>query len=119
MLRCLGLFDFVPLGVCQGFRGRLSPFVLIWSVRSLRSLVRLHFSSFAFSSVSNNAGSFFLREVILGAGYVREGAGPSVRAHSIRGVSTSAVFNEELVCLHGAGGRILKIEFGFYFLFFT
>ena len=39
-----------------------------------------------------NVVSFFLREVISGAGSVREGAGPSVRAHSIHGVSTSAVF---------------------------
>ena len=36
----------------------------------------------------------FLREVILGAGSVREGAGPSVRAHSIHWVSTAAVFME-------------------------
>ena len=50
------------------------------------------FSSFAFLSVSKNAGSFFLLEVILGAGSVREGAGPSVRVHSIRWVSTAVVF---------------------------
>ena len=30
--------------------------------------------------------------MISGAGSVREGAGPSVRVHNIRGVSTSAVF---------------------------
>ena len=42
--------------------------------------------------ISKNAISYFLREVICGAGAVREGAGPSLRAHSIRGASTSAVF---------------------------
>ena len=35
---------------------------------------------------------FFLLEVILGAGSVREGAGPSVRVHSTRWVSTAEVF---------------------------
>ena len=42
--------------------------------------------------ISNNAVSFILRGVISGAGAVREGAGPSLKAHSIRGVSTSAIF---------------------------
>ena len=50
------------------------------------------FSSFTFLSVSKNARSFFLLEVILGAGSVREGAGPSVRVHSIRWVYTTVVF---------------------------
>ena len=50
------------------------------------------FSSFAFLSVSKNAGSFFLLEVILGAGSLHEGAGLSVRVHSIRWVSTTVVF---------------------------
>ena len=34
---------------------------------------------------------YFLCEVIFGAGAVREGAVPSLKAHSIREVSTSAV----------------------------
>ena len=42
--------------------------------------------------ISKNAISYFLHVVISGAGAVREGVTPSVRAHSIRGVSTSAVF---------------------------
>ena len=39
-----------------------------------------------------NALSYFLRKVIYGAGAVREDEGPPLRAHSIRGFSTSAVF---------------------------
>ena len=42
--------------------------------------------------ISKYAISYFLREVISGAGAVREAITPSVRAHSIRGVSASAVF---------------------------
>ena len=42
--------------------------------------------------ISKNALSFFLREVISGAGTVREVAGSSLRAHSICGVSTSTLF---------------------------
>ena len=39
-----------------------------------------------------NAVLYFLREVISGAGAIRGDEGPPLRAHSIRGVSTSAVF---------------------------
>ena len=42
--------------------------------------------------ISKNAVSFFLREVISKAGAVRGDEGPPLRAHSIRGMSTSAVF---------------------------
>ena len=42
--------------------------------------------------ISKNAISYFLREVISGAAAVRAGVTPSVRAQSIHGVSTSAVF---------------------------
>ena len=42
--------------------------------------------------ISKNAVSFFLREVIHGAGALRGVEGASVRAHSIRGVSTSVAF---------------------------
>ena len=41
---------------------------------------------------STNALSYFLSEVISGAGAVRGDKGPPLRAHSIRGLSTSAVF---------------------------
>ena len=42
--------------------------------------------------ISKNAISYFLREVISGVGAVHEDVGPSLRAHSTRGVSTPAVF---------------------------
>ena len=42
--------------------------------------------------ISKNAISFFLREVISGAGAVREDVCSSVRVHRIRGVSASTVF---------------------------
>ena len=42
--------------------------------------------------LSKNALSFFLREAISDAGAVRDQEGRSLRAHSIRGVATSAVF---------------------------
>ena len=42
--------------------------------------------------ISKNAISYFLREVISGAGAVRGSEGQPLRAHSIRGVSTSALF---------------------------
>ena len=44
-------------------------------------------------ALSKNAISFFLREVIHGAGAQRPEVG-SVRAHSVRGVSTSAAFHK-------------------------
>ena len=42
--------------------------------------------------MSKNAISFFLREVISSAGAVKGDEGPPWRAHSIRGISTSATF---------------------------
>ena len=42
--------------------------------------------------ISKNAISFFLREVISGAGAIRGSEGQPLRAHSIRGISTSAAF---------------------------
>ena len=42
--------------------------------------------------LSKNALSFFLRETISGAGALGVDEGPSPRAHSIRGVSTSMAF---------------------------
>ena len=44
-------------------------------------------------ALSKNAISFFLREVIHGAGAARPEVG-SVRTHSVRGVSTSAAFHK-------------------------
>ena len=43
-------------------------------------------------SISKNAISFFLREVISGAGAIRGAEGPPLRAHSIRGMASSASF---------------------------
>ena len=43
-------------------------------------------------AISKNAISFFLREVITDAGAVRTDGGRALRAHSIRGMSTSMVF---------------------------
>ena len=42
--------------------------------------------------ISKNAISFFLRETISGAGALRPDGGRDLRAHSIRGVSTSVTF---------------------------
>ena len=42
--------------------------------------------------ISKNAISFFLREVISSAGAVRIGEGQPLRAHSVRGMATSAAF---------------------------
>ena len=42
--------------------------------------------------ISKNVVSFFLREVISGAGAVRGDVVTPLRAHSIRGVTTSTVF---------------------------
>ena len=42
--------------------------------------------------MSKNAVSYFLHEVISGAGAVRGDEGPPLRAHSICGVAASAVF---------------------------
>ena len=43
-------------------------------------------------AITKNAISFFLRETITGAGALRPDEGPGLRAHSIRGVSTSLTF---------------------------
>ena len=43
-------------------------------------------------SISKNAISYFLREVISGSGAVRGSEGQAPRAHSVRGISTSASF---------------------------
>ena len=42
--------------------------------------------------ISKNAVSFFIREVITGAGAVGADEGPAPRAHSVRGMGTSCVF---------------------------
>ena len=52
--------------------------------------------------VSKNAISYFLCEVIFGAG-----AGPSVRAISIRGVSTSVVFMQ-----NWSVSKVLELHLG-------
>ena len=63
-------------------------FEFIWSVRSLRCLVRLLLvSPRSPRQISKNAVSFFLREIISGAGAVRGDVVTPLRAHSIRGAA--------------------------------
>ena len=45
-----------------------------------------------FRQFSKNVVLFFLREVILDAGIIREDVSTPLRVHSIRGVATSTVF---------------------------
>ena len=59
---------------------------------------------------------FFLRDVIIGAGAVDLVAESSVRAHSIRGVATSAAFFAKLVGLLSVGGRKLEVQLSLRFL---
>ena len=65
-------------------------------------------------SLSKNAISFFLQEVIHGAGAARPEVG-SVRAHSVRGVSTSVAFQQELVDCHCARVCYLALQCCFFF----
>ena len=81
------------------FAGGFSPCVCALWVCSSRTRSAVVCAPTLFASprssscaVSKNAVSFFLREVISGTGAVRGDEGPPLRAHSIRGVSTSAVF---------------------------
>ena len=67
-------------------------------------------------AISKNALSFFLRDVIIGAGAADVVSESSVRAHSIRGVATSVAFFAKLVGLQGAGGRNLEVQLCFRFL---
>ena len=62
--------------------------------------------------ISKHALSFFLREVISGAGAVCEVEGSSLRAHSIRGVSTST-----LLCRTGRSLRCWRLHLGDPFQF--
>ena len=69
-------------------------------------------------AISKNAISFFLREVISGAGAVREVGSPPLRAHSIRGVSTSAAFLKNwsvTKVLEAASWRSNSVFSSFYF----
>ena len=69
-------------------------------------------------AVSKNAISFFLREVISGAGAVREAGNPPLRAHSIRGVSSSAAFFQNwpvAKVLEAATWRSNSMFLSFYF----
>ena len=69
-------------------------------------------------TISKNAISFFLREVISGAGAIRDSEGQSLRAHSIRGISTSAAFmkNQSISkVLEAATWRSNSVFSSFYF----
>ena len=93
-----------PLRSLREFAGDLEEGSLLCPVRALRVYLKLtkgmvpKGASLFVSpkcptrAISKNAISFFLREVISGAGAVREVGSPPLRAHSIRGVSTSAAF---------------------------
>ena len=103
---------------------------LLYPVHSLRaylermkaavSRVSLFFVSPRSSSrqISKNAVSFFLREVILGAGAVHEDVGTSLRVHSIRGVATSTVFKQNWSVskvLEASSWRSISVFASFYF----
>ena len=69
-------------------------------------------------AMSKNAISFFLWEVISGAGAVKGDEGPPLRAHSIRGVSTSAAFLQNLSVskvLEAATWKSKSVFAAFYF----
>ena len=51
-------------------------------------------------------------------GVVKGDENPPLRAHSIRVVSTSAVFFAKLVGFQGAGGHNLEIKFSFCLFLF-
>ena len=88
----------------KDFAGDLEKGCLLCPVRALRIYLKRTRSvvarpSFLFVSpqspshaMSKNAISFFLQEVVSGAGAIRGNEGPPLRAHSILGVSTSAAF---------------------------
>ena len=67
----------------------LCVFFGAYEVCGVSCVFSFYFSSFAFSS---DWVSFFLREVISGAGAVRGDVVTPLRVHSIRGVATSTVF---------------------------
>ena len=80
------------------------------------------FSSFAFSSDFRNSVSFFLEEVITGAGAVREDVGTPLRAHSIRGVATSTVFMQNWSVskvLEPAFWRSIQVLLSFIYVMFS
>ena len=69
-------------------------------------------------AISKNAISFFLREVISGAGAVRGSEGQPLRAHSIRGVSASVAFlrNQSVSkVLEAASWKTNSVFASFYF----
>ena len=98
----------LPHSFCVGslgdFTGGLEECSLLCPVRALQAYLGRTKSAVVRAStlfispcspsraISKNAISYFLQEVISGAGAVREDKGPPLRAHSIHGVSTSAVF---------------------------
>ena len=125
MARCssASVFSYLFFGrFCRGYQGGLlvrprSRFAYLFESYEVGGVLSLFFVP---SPLVRHHGKFlrtsfliFLREVISGTDAVHEGAGPSVRAHSI------CSFYAELVCFQGAGGHILELEFGFCFFLFT
>ena len=116
MLLCLGPFAFVLLGVCLGFSRKVlscalfSPFMLIWSVRCL---VRLRCLFLLVSFIER--GVVFSTEGGFGwlCPWVQV---PRWERLVLRSLYLCS-FYEDLVCLHGTGGRILEIKFSFCFIY--
>ena len=69
--------------------------------------------------ISKNTVSFFLREVISGAGAVREDVGTPLRVHSVGGVATATVFMQSWSVpkvLEAASSRSASVFTSFYLL---
>ena len=119
-----------PLKLLRDFAGDLEEGALLCPVRALRFYLKrtkglVSFGSALFvspscptRSISKNAISFFLREVISDAGAVRGDGGPPLRAHSIRGMSSSASFFQNWSIqkvLEAATWRSNSVFASFYF----
>ena len=119
-----------PLKSLRDFAGDLEEGSLLCPVRALRlylkrtkGVVALGSGLFVSPScptrtISKNAISFFLREVISGAGAVRGDEGPPLRAHSIRGVASSSSFFQNWSVqkvLEAATWRSNSVFASFYF----
>ena len=112
------------------FAGDLEEGSLLCPVRALRTylgrtkLLPLRSSTLFCSpcspsrAMSKNVVSYFLREVISGAGAIRGDESPPLRAHSIHGVSTSAVIMKNWSIskvLEAASWRSNSVFASFYF----
>ena len=114
----------------KDFAGDLEEGTLLCLVRALRiylsktkSLSHCPRQLFVFprktnQGVSKNVISYFLRKVILDSGASRSSEGPTPRAHSVRGLATSAAFLKNVgisKVLEAATWRSYSIFSLFYF----